>query len=113
MNYSDSKLPKFLKKNFHKCKPNDLSRIELIKNGRTQIYCFDNLELDVEGFLNNKESKGFFIEISKCNNSTFSQKCKSEEEIQSFLQYKYFHFFKKIYVLAYYLGREIILRIKR
>lgn len=90
MNYSDSKLPKFLKKNFHKCKPNDLSRLALIRNGRTQIYCFDNLELDLEGFLNNKESKGFFIEISKCNNNTFSQKCKSEEEIQSFLQYKYF-----------------------
>lgn len=90
LNYSDSKIPKLLMKNFHKCDPNDLSKLELIKNGRSQIYCFDDVDLDLDGFLNNKISKSFFIEISKCNNSFFSQKCKSEEEIQSFLQYKYF-----------------------
>lgn len=78
-------------KNIHKCDSSDFPLLHINPENLAfdHGYCLDDKAFKLEGFLTEPNTISFYINVEKCQNSTDSMICKSEEYINNYFQYKY------------------------
>ena len=79
-------------KKIHVCTDQDftINTAVISNSGFKTVYCLDDLNFEIEGFITSGSTKEFNLMLFRCDNATSDNKCKSAEEIDLFFQYKVF-----------------------